>query len=206
MNRIPHTIVSITGCLAPSLVAQNIQPPDESGGTQIAWASEAFATNLMADGITTFEGSGEVIRFEIGTFSPGFDPRTATPEQWLTHWVILQGTDYDLVDQQFIQTATLFDNAPPFGVGGPIFIWGYTSKDLSQEAEWLIVTADSWTWPSVDAPLPTTVSMSDASDAGVLIGSVNGSGYHMQLQIIPEPSTFAVFWLGTALFVARRRR
>lgn len=197
------TVVSVS-----PLAAQNFEPIDPLTGTQIAWASEAFATNLMADGITTFEESGEQIHFELGTFAPGFDPRTATPEQWLTSWIVLQGAEYDMVDQQFIQTTTLYDNAAPFTTGGQIFIWGYNTRNLNDGAEWIIVGAPSWTWPSVDSPLPTTISMSDATYADVIIGNVNGSGFHMQLgavNVVPEPGV-PMMMLGALLLLFRHRR
>jgi hypothetical protein len=191
------------------LAAQNIQPVDSLAGTEIAWASEAFATNLMADGITTFENSGDNIRFELGTFAPGFDPRTATPEQWLTSWIVLQGAEYDMIDQQFIQTTTLYDNAAPFLAGGQAFIWGYNTKDINAGAEWLIVGAPSWTWPVTTSPLPTTFSMSDALQTDVIFGSVNQSGHHMQFQAVtpvPEPGAMLLTALATMGFVLRRRR
>jgi hypothetical protein len=191
------------------LIAQIIQPIDPLAGTEIAWASEAFATNLMADGITTFEASGDDIRFELGTFAPGFDPRTATPEQWLTSWIVLQGAGYDMVDQQFIQTTTLYSNATPFLTGGQAFIWGYNTKDINSGAEWLIVGAPSWTWPASNSPLPTTFSMSDALQADVIFGSVNQSGHHMQLGAVtpvPEPGTMLLAAIATVGCVLRRRR
>ncbi len=214
---IPPTTMKLRLLLTGSLLlltasfagAQNIQPPEDSNGTQIAWASEAFAINLLADGITTFEDSGYDIRFELGTFKAGFDPLTATPEQWLSNWIVLQGADYDLVDQQFIQTATLNHNTEPFVAGTQAFIWGYNTKDLTMGAEWLIVGASSWTWPSSSAPLPTTFSMSDATSADVLVGNVNGSGFHMQLgavTAVPEPSTSLLAVFTVTVLALRRKR
>lgn len=198
-------------CLAAicPLAAQNLQTIDPPSGTQIAWASEAFATNLMADGVTTFENSGRDIHFELGAFAPGFDPRTATPEQWLTSWIVLQGAEYDMIDRQFIQTATLYDNATPFTTGAQAFIWGYTTKDPGAGAEWLIVGASSWTWPASTSPLPTTFSMSDASQSDVLIGSVNEAGHHMELgavTVVPEPGAVFLSAMASLACVVRRKR
>lgn len=181
-----------------------------ASGTQIVWASEAFATNFMADGVTTFEEAPESIHFELGTFAPGFNPATATPEQWVSNWIVLQGADYDLVDQQVIQTATLTSNATPFLENAQAYIWGYTSKDVAPTSQWLLVGAQSWIWPDSNTLLPTTFSMSDASPADAFIGSVNpqGGSYHMQLDyvVVPEPSV-ALLAAGASLaFLVRRRR
>jgi hypothetical protein len=189
--------------------AQNLVAPEESG-TQIGWATEAFATNYMADGVTTFEEHGESIRFELGTFAPGFDPTTATPDQWVSNWIVLQGADYDLVDQQVIQTATLSSNESPFTLNTQAYIWGYTSKSVDPSSQWLLVAAPSWKWPSASSPLPTTFSMSDAKPQDALIGSVNpsGGGYHMQFEYVavPEPSAALLACVASLGLVLRRRR
>lgn len=186
---------------------QNLEPRP---GTQIGWATEAFATNYMADGVTTFEEAAESIRFEIGTFSPGFDPTTATPDQWVSNWIVLQGADYDLVDQQVIQTATLSSNDSPFTQNGQAYIWGYTSKETAPTSQWVLVAAPTWKWPSSSSPLPTTFSMSDANPEDAIYGSVNSSsgGYHMQMAyvLVPEPSASLLAGLATLGLVLRRRR
>jgi hypothetical protein len=200
--------------LAMRASGQNLPPPeDPPQGTQIAWASEAFSLNLMADGVTTFENSGEDIRFDLGTFAPGFDPTTATPDQWTASWIVLQGADYDLVDQQFINTATLYDNLGGFAVGGKAFIWGYNTMDIEEGTQWILIAADQWSWPSFDSMLPTTFSLSsDTAPSSAILGSVNDSstGSLMRLEsvyplVVPEPSAAVLGMLG-ALMLLRRRR
>lgn len=193
-------------------LAQTLPPPPELSGaasTQIAWASDAFATNLMADGVTTFETSGKTIRFEIGTFMTGFDPSTEPFENWADKWVVLQGTDYNLNDQQFIETATLFSNNDPFSIGAQAYIWGYLDKDLSQgETEWILMSSPAWTIPAANSPLPSTFSVSDVRVQDVLIGSVGGPGgsYYMQLGTVPEPSTLVLGLLAGIGLAFRRKR
>ncbi|RYD38995.1 MAG: hypothetical protein EOP85_16705 [Verrucomicrobiaceae bacterium] len=189
-------------------LAQNLPAPEQ--GTQIGWATEAFATNYMADGVTTFEEASESIRFELGTFSPGFDPTTATPDQWVANWIVLQGADYDLVDQQVIQTATLSSNHSPFTQNTQAYIWGYTSKNVDPTSQWLLVAAPSWKWPSANSPLPTTFSMSDAKPQDAIMGSVNpeNEAYHMQFEYvaIPEPSAAVLACAASVGLLLRRRR
>jgi len=189
-------------------IAQNFTLP---ASIQIGWASNAYATNLRADGVTTFEEATETIRFELGTFSPGFDPRTATPEQWISSWIVLQGTDYDLIDQQFIQTATLSSNATPFAANTQAYIWGYTSKAVAPTSEWLLVGATSWKWPDLNSVgTPPVFSMGDAKSADAIIGQVNPSNGHFHMQLgyvmVPEPSSSLVFLTTLFGLVWIRRR
>jgi hypothetical protein len=186
---------------------QNLTPP---ASIQIGWASNAFATNLMADGVTTFEDAAKAIHFELGTFSPGFDPRSATPDQWVSSWIVLQGTDYDLIDQQFVQTATLSSNATPFAANTQAYIWGYTSKTVDPTSEWLLVGATSWKWPDLNAVgTPPVFSMGDAKSADAIIGQVNYAGTHVHMQLayaIPEPSSSLLFAMTLWGLVWVRRR
>lgn len=186
----------------------------ESSGVQIAWASDAFATNLMADGTTTFGGSALSIQFEIGAFKAGFDPAAHPQTEWAANWVTLQSAVYDPLEDQVIQTATLFSNDSPFTENTQAYIWGYNTKDASTGiAEWIVLAADDWKWPSVNANLPATFSISDVvSSSEMLMGSVNGSygdvGYHMRLEAvaIPEPAAAALGGLALLTLLFRRRR
>lgn len=210
---LPSFILAVLLTAIPAFGQNLTLPEDQSQSTQIAWASEAFALNLMADGVTTFEESGEDIRFELGTFAPGFDPTTATPDQWTSSWITLQGADYDLVDQQFINTASLYDNLGGFATGTQAFIWGYNTLDIEENTQWILIAADAWSWPSFDSMLPTTFSLSsDTSSSAAILGSVNdsSSGSLMRLEavyplVIPEPSAALLGLLGSLLLLRRRR-
>jgi hypothetical protein len=182
-------------------------------GTQIGWASEAFATNFMADGVTTFEqaiaGSGTTIRFELGTFAVGFDPRTASRADWEANWIVLQGADYNTSDQQVIETATLSSNSAPFGLNAQAFIWGFTSKEADPASQWILMAAPTWKWPDSNSPLPTTFSVSAALPEDAIIGSVNpiGGAYHMQFSYAAIPEASSSLLVATALIgMAWRRR
>jgi hypothetical protein len=186
---------------------------DAIGGAQIAWASDAFAYNVMADGVTTFGGSAKVIQFELGTFVEGFDPTQASPTEWAANWIVLQTATYDPNDDQVIQTGTLVANTSPFYEGAQAYIWGYTTKDVSEGAEWIVLGADSWTWPAHDANLPSTFSVSDVTQSHeMLFGSVNSSTngvlHHMQLELVtvPEPAGISLLGFAAAGWGWRRRR
>ncbi|RYD28419.1 MAG: hypothetical protein EOP87_19705, partial [Verrucomicrobiaceae bacterium] len=107
--------------------AQSYESLTNDTAIEIVWASNAFATNLMADGTTTFGGSPLNIQFELGTFTAGFDPRGASPAEWAANWVVLQTAIYDETEQQMIETATLGSNAAPFSENSQAYIWGYTT-------------------------------------------------------------------------------
>jgi hypothetical protein len=189
----------------------------QDAGVQIAWASDAFATNLMADGSTTFGGAPMTIHFELGAFKQGFDPTVRPQSEWASNWVVLQGTAYDPVENQFIQTATLSGNTSPFEENSAAYIWGFTTKDTSSgtTAEWIVLSASNWKWPSAAAPGTETFSVSDVTTSSeILMGSVNGvfngTGYHMMLErvsvVVPEPSGAAFAGLACLALLLRRKR
>ena len=184
---------------------------ESMSGAEIAWASDAFAHNVMSDGVTTFGGSAKVIQFELGTFAEGFDPSTSSPADWAANWIVLQSATYDPNDDQVIQTGTLSSNASPFYEGAQAYIWGYTTKDVNAGAEWIVLGADSWSWPAHDANLPSTFSVSDVTQSHeMLFGSVNGYTdgvfHHMQLELVTIPEPAGLSLLGFAMLGGLMRR
>lgn len=186
---------------------------ESMSGAEIAWASDAFAHNVMSDGVTTFGGSTKVIQFELGTFAEGFDPTTASASDLAANWIVFQTATYDPNDDQVIQTGTLIANNSPFYAGAQAYIWGFTTKDVNAGAEWILLGAENWTWPAHDANLPSTFSVSDANQSHeMLFGSVNsytnGVFHHMQMEmvVIPEPTMFSLLGLGVLGWSWRRRR
>ena len=188
------------------LPAQQVVPPEN--GAQIGWATNAFATNLRADGFTTFAAGGTPVYFELGAFGPAFDPANRDFGNWKDAWTPLASAVYNTDDDQVIATSTLTNNDGPFQAGGQAWIWAYTSKELSADSEWLIVAAPSWIWPDKSAPLPVTFSMGDALPSQALIGRVNpaSGAFHMRLEAIPEPGSAVLLALPALALALRRRR
>ncbi len=189
------------------LGAQNL-PFDERRGIQFGWASEAFATNLRADGMLTFEEAEEEIRFQLGAFREGFNPAEYDPSEWQDHWIVLQTAVYDPFDQQVIATATLTDNEEPFLAGGQIWVWAFNSIEYAEDSEWLLVAPTGWHWPDVSSVLPVTYSLADALPDDAVFGAINGPGFHLRLQqatAIPEPALVMLSSIGFLMLLRRRR-
>lgn len=204
--KIKWLIFSLTSLAGAGMVqAQNFMPNE---GIQIGWASNAFATNLMADGVTNFEQAAVEITFQLGAFRDDFRPTQENVFLWADHWVPLQTVTYNPLDQQYIGTATLTSNSGPFIEGSQAWVWAYNSKDVVATSEWLLAGAATWKWPNASATLPVTFSMGDASSRDAVIGSVNplDGSHHMMLQTpVPEPSIAAMALLGSLTFFRRRR-
>lgn len=199
-------ILPLMVAAVPPLAAQNLSFSEPSG-VQIGWASEAFATNLRADG-RSFEEAGEEIRFELGAFHDGFDPSSAAPGQWRDQWVPLQTAVYDPADRQVIATATLGGNDDPFVAGGRMWVWAYDTLEVEESPEWLLVSPTGWHWPDVSSPLPETFSLSGGLPGDAVIGELNGPGFHLRLghiAAVPEPAVLLLCPFGFLALAVRRR-
>lgn len=206
--RILQSMILFGLIMAGGLPAQQVPPAPPEIGAQIGWASNAFATNLRADGFTTFEAGALPVFFQLGAFDPGFDPAKQDLGLWKDAWTPLANALYNSDDQQVIATSTLTNNDSPFQYGSQAWIWAFTSQDVKPDSEWLLVAVPSWLWPDKSAPLPVTFSMGDALPGHAVIGDVNpaNGAFHMRLESIPEPGSVALLIFPAFALALRRRR
>lgn len=167
------------------------------GAAAVNFASAMGETNLQSDGS---QMDADFV-FQIGAFSGGFEPGAHNTDEWLAHWVPLSDAAGDpiagattsfganalpsppfpagTVTSGFSGSAEFDHSQAPFQALGSVYIWGYDNRDTPGAAEWLLVTSSTWGWPSgTENPPTTTFSIGEADT--VVLGGVNGDGYHMR--------------------------
>ena len=165
--------------------------------------------------------------FEVGSFAAGFEPSGANFAQWEDNWLTANlanntgswtslgvGTfpDHGSASGETIKRT---GDSPAQGAQG--YIWGYDDKDNLQSGEWILLTNPDWAFPAgTDQPpvLPADVTWRTADEGTVLVfgSQFNHTTEADELQrvigsqVIPEPSTYALFFgLGILGFLGYRR-
>jgi hypothetical protein len=191
---------------------------------QVNWSmSQAAAT--YSDGAIIPTGG---LTFAIGTFTAGFDPGSAAPEDVVPNWIDagLAGNTSpwnNLANATFpafgrIGTGTAATVVRPDGpVGLQGYIFGFSSLDLGTVPEWILLTNPAWTFPAGtpagEVALPGAEWSAINPGTQMLVGNSfnladGGAALDraFQTQAIPEPSTYAlIFGLGILGFLGFRR-
>jgi hypothetical protein len=128
-----------------------------SHGNQFGvWIADTQGQYSNGDPLTS------ALKFEIGAFAVGFTPTSANVGQWEANW-ISSGLHHTYAAEfwnyghpQF--TAVGYSAAevvvrPGAPEGEAVYLWGYTSKDLSGVAEWILL--------SIPATFPTGTPVGD---------------------------------------------
>jgi hypothetical protein len=211
MKKTVTTLAAIT-VMITALHGENVNPSKLYLSTDEVFAGSFSDNSAWRD---------ESMTFELGTFTNNvpslgsngivgsFSWEAANPETVLTKWV-----DFGDNVGAFDGTLDLMSNNAPFTPGAQLYIWGYSSKIQSPEAEWILLTNPSWKTPTLTSgiPLPgmTGYLVNDPGTVAVGgFGTLNLAAKTMSsVSVIPEPSTYALFF-GTgilAFFVYRRFR
>jgi len=104
--------------------------------------------------------------FELGTFAPGFDPTTASTDQWLANWTAVtdaggvplasattEFTTYisDLFGPYvgYNSEVNLDHNNPPFTTTQQGYVWGFDTRTDPGAAQWVLITnSNDWLFPN----------------------------------------------------------
>lgn len=165
---------------------------------------------LDADGVFMSNFPANTFSFSIGGFAGGFTPTPENAADWASNWVTVRDTVWRVsgppaainrVNLSFNQ-----DVAAAAGLSG--YVWGYDQIADLASAQWILIENSNWTFPAfnelgVDLQPQNTWSIGSAG-SNAIWGTVSDSG--MQLQAVPEPSTYAlIFGLGILGFLGFRR-
>lgn len=146
----------------------------------IVWNSDPDQTNLTSTG-AEFDGQ---FKFELGVFADSFVPTKDNTALWASLWRTASPecrTTYVLSSRRYAATFTPTDNAPPFAVDTPAYVWGFRGDAVS--AEWILFRAASWKWPiAILTPSPAIEWY--AKDATAVLGTIHSSGSPFLMQSV----------------------
>jgi hypothetical protein len=146
---------SIVACAALALWAAG---QADGAGRPINWNDTPGTIAIQSNGISAMDNS---FAFQLGTFVPGFVPTPHNFNLWSGNWnVINTATEanggWNPQTGFFTGSYTLLDNNT-HAANAQTYMWGYNTKALSVNTEWLLFTddttdgsaADDWRVPDV---------------------------------------------------------
>lgn len=168
------------------------------------------------------------LTFRLGTFTLGFTPTFTNAPDWAANWVtvgIVGGTaDWgswaefggEWAHWGSVGTSSVVrPGGPPAGVVGQRgYIWAYEHLNIPTFPDWILLTNPAWIFPAGTAvgeiAMPVESWATSTAGTVAIVGSINhGPGvaeFSMQMQAIPEPSTYAlIFGLAILGFLGYRR-
>ena len=104
--------------------------------------------------------------FELGVFANGFVPSATNTAQWAANWVPAQRAVFSSGKNFFTAICQVTNNAAPFTVGAPAYVWGFNGSE--EQGQWILYRSTNWTWPVADDTAPSTRFWS-AKDANVVV-------------------------------------
>ena len=143
---------------------------------QVLWQSNSGGTDLRHDGVTSLDGTFQA---EVGSFNNGFTPTVMNLDLWQDNWRSFGTTTYNAVSSEIRGAGDLANNNE-FIAGEQVYLWVWNQK-TGQQAEWLLVRNDSWTWPSV-SPLAFSfnIVLSEVRGGDVVFGRANQDSFQIQ--------------------------
>lgn len=158
--------------------------------------------------------------FEAGLFTgaePSYNAGSRTVDgDW--SWTALPADPNAQADWAAVGDDGFFDavfsfqhNEDPFTAGTQGYIWGFNNDEVGGGTEWVLFTNTDWTLPTVsETPDATEVVWALTDDGTEVVGGFGifdqGGREITSVEVIPEPSTYALFFgLGILGFLGYRR-
>lgn len=164
-------LISNVSVLRAVLIASAVLIVGLSSGQaqRVHWSSSLGADNRTSTGKPMDGG----FYFELGVFKNGFVPTANNTEEWAANWEAAHRVKYHDRNRWFTSVVPVTNNAAPFTAGAAAYIWGF--KGTEEEGEWILMRANNWTWPAVNAEnkaLPTTLNWTARNALTTVVGSV----------------------------------
>jgi hypothetical protein len=179
----------------------------------ITFESPAFELGQTSDGINW----GTTFTFQIGSFG-SFTPTASNLDNWDSNFQSLATTQWQDFGN-FSGSATLSDNSAGFATTNNAYIWGYNTKTIGLNTEWILLTNDSWKFPDTNifSIAPSQFTTTDAGTYGIIGQLASSVSYGVEpymisdrVSTIPEPSTYAAIFgaltLGGVCYRRYRRK
>jgi len=137
--------------------------------------AEATRINFYSSpGVAAYGSDGQPLNedtsFELGVFANGFVPSATNTAQWSANWVPAQRAKFTTKHNWFTSVFNVTNNAAPFTVGAPAYVWGFNGSEAS--GQWILFRSTNWTWPAADANAPRPLLWSAKDATVVVLGSL----------------------------------
>jgi len=147
----------------------------------------AGGLGLYSDGVAWPTAGG--FTFEVGVFPAGFDPATAERASWIAAWIPARAAATDGVVNTWFKdgSSTYFSIAGSSTAlrtsetpGSQYYVWGYNTKTIGTNAEWVLLTNSAWRVIATTTPrLPDQFDTKDEGTAA-LVGRLSNAGQDLQ--------------------------
>ncbi|MGK0184718.1 MAG: hypothetical protein ACI9R3_000492 [Verrucomicrobiales bacterium] len=191
----------------------------------VSWGSAVGSVLQDSNG----DSLGSDFRFELGTFSAGFNPAENSSSLWAADW---HGFDMATTENEgFASTFGFFTKSAAIDENGhttsnafapavedfdfrssKLYIWAYRdNKSVDGGNEFALITDTDWKLPATVNPTGTPLSFRLADSNSAVLGDSQNAAFSLRTAavggaVIPEPGTAFLAVIGLSGLLFRRRR